>query len=202
MAETQTLAETLPVHGMGRVGTPWWGMLCLYATEGVLFAYLIFSYAYLGTQGGNGWPPGGPPNLLLGSIATIALLASSVTAEWGKRLARRRAVSRARGAYGVTIALGILFVMLSLKEWSDKPFAFSDNAYSSIYFTLTGLHLAHVVVGLTALAVALVWSLAGRIHDGHDQHRTLVTYYWHFVDAVWLFVFATIYISPHLTGGG
>src|SRR6478735_5164008 len=64
MAEARTLDEGLPVHGMGRVGTPWWGMLCLFATEGILFAYLIFSYAYLGSQGYQAWPPtGGPPSL-------------------------------------------------------------------------------------------------------------------------------------------
>lgn len=200
MAEPHTLEQTLPVHGRGLVGTPWWGMLSLIATEGILFAYLIFSYAYLATQSPAAqWPPtGGPPSLALAIPATIALLASSGTAEWGKRAARARKVSTARLSYGLTILLGLLFVGLSGKEWMDKPFGLSDNSYSSIYFLLTGTHLTHVVLGLVALIVMLVWSLQGKIHEGHDQHRTLVTLYWHFVDAIWIFVFTTIYLSPYI----
>ena len=79
MAEPRTLDQTLPVHGQGLVGTPWWGMLCLIATEGILFAYLIFSYAYLAHAG-----PGGAlathwraASLTIAIPATIALLASS-----------------------------------------------------------------------------------------------------------------------------
>ncbi len=73
------------------------------------------------------------------------------------------------------------------------------NSYSSIYFLLTGTHLAHVAIGLVALIVLAGHGVcSGRIHAGHEQHRTLVTLYWHFVDAVWLFVFATIYLSPRL----
>ncbi|MBX7500408.1 cytochrome c oxidase subunit 3 [Qipengyuania sp. YG27] len=200
MAEPRTLEQTLPVHGQGLVGTPWWGMLCVIATEGVLFAYLIFSYAYLATQGPAAhWPPtGGPPSLAIAIPATIVLLASSGTAEWGKRAARARRVLTARLAYGLTIILGLLFIALSMKEWSDKPFGLNENSYSSIYFLLTGTHLTHVAAGIVALVVALVWSLQGRIHAGHEQHRTLVTLYWHFIDAVWLFVFATIYLGPRL----
>jgi cytochrome c oxidase subunit 3 len=199
MAEARTLSQKLPVHGAGQVGTPWWGMLCLFATEGILFAYLIFSYAYLGSQGPAHWPPtGGPPSLALAIPATVALLASSGTAEWGKRLARRREIGHARLAYGVTILLGLLFIGLSAKEWADKPFGLSQDSYSSIYYLLTGTHLAHVAVGLIALVVTLAWSLQGKIHAGHDQIRTLTTLYWHFVDAIWLFVFATIYISPRI----
>lgn len=198
MAEART--NRLPVHGRGQVGTPWWGLLCAMATEGVLFAYLIFSYGYLGSQGPSHWPPvGGPPSLVLAVPATILLLASSVTAEWGKRSARRGGLGHARLAYALTIALGAAFMALSLIEWSHKQFALAENSYSSIYYLLTGTHLAHVLAGLVALAVLLVWSLQGKVHAGHDQHRTLATAYWHFVDAVWIFVFATVYLSPRLT---
>lgn len=200
MAEARTLDQKLPVHGRGLVGTPWWGMLALIATEGILFAYLIFSYAYLGSQGPAAhWPPtGGPPSLAIAVPATFALLASSGTAEWGKRVAREGRLDTARLAYGLTILLGLTFVGLSAREWSDKPFGLAENSYSSIYFLLTGTHLSHVAVGLVALIVVLFWSLQGKVAAGHDQHRTLATLYWHFVDAVWIFVFTTIYISPRI----
>lgn len=199
MAEAKTLDETLPIHGRGLVGTPWWGMICLFATEGVLFAYLIFSYAYLGSQGYQAWPPSGtPPSLTLVLPATILLVGSSFVLEWARRRAREQKLASARIALALTIAMGIGFVAFSLKEWSDKTFSLASNSYSSIYFITTGIHLTHVVLGLIALIIVLVWSLTDRIHAGHEQHRTLVTLYWHFVDIVWLFIFATIYISPRI----
>jgi cytochrome c oxidase subunit 3 len=199
MAEAKTLDECLPVQGRGQVGTAWWGMLCLLATEGILFVYLIFSYAYLGIQNRpDSFPLGGPPAMDLSLPATILLLASSGTAEWSKRRARGGDLRGSKAALAVTLLLGIAFVTLSGIEWSTRPFALGSNAYSSIYYVLTGTHLAHVVIGLIALAILLGWSLAGKVHAGHDQHRTLVTLYWHFVDIVWLFVFATVYLSPRL----
>lgn len=198
MARASTASTALPVHGQGLVGTPWWGMLCLIATEGILFVYLIFSYGYLASQSRGPFVPGGPPSLDLALPATILLLASSGTAEWSKRIARRGNLGLSRLALGLTLLLGSGFVVLSGIEWSKKPFALQDSAYSSIYFLLTGTHLTHVIAGLIALFVLLIWSLMGRVHGGHDQHRTLVTLYWHFVDVVWVFVFATVYLSPRL----
>ena len=198
MAEARTLDQTLPVHGRGQVGTAWWGMLCLFATEGILFAYLIFSYAYLGSQGYSDWPPSGPPALRLAIPATILLVGSSFVLEWAKRNAHRGKVGRGRIGLGITIAMGAGFMALSLKEWTDKPFALADSSYSSIYFLLTGTHLAHVALGLAALIVLFAWSIAGRVGGGHEQHRALATLYWHFVDVVWLFVFLTIYVSPRM----
>jgi cytochrome c oxidase subunit 3 len=174
-------------------------MLCLIATEGILFVYLIFSYGYLASQSRGPFVPGGAPALDIAIPATVALLLSSGTAEWSKRSARAGNLNLSRLALACTIVLGVLFVALSGIEWSRKPFALGDSAYSSIYFLLTGTHLTHVVVGILGLVVLLLLSLTGHVKAGHDQHRTLVTLYWHFVDVVWLFVFATVYLSPRLT---
>lgn len=198
MREARTLEDTLPVHGRGQIGTPWWGMLCLFATEGILFAYLIFAYAYLGSQGYSAWPPSGPPGLWLSVPATILLVASSFVLEWAKRTSRRGKLGQGRLGLGIAILMGAGFMALSLKEWADKPFALGDSSYSSIYFLLTGTHLAHVALGLAALISLFAWSIGGRVGAGHEQHRTLAIWYWHFVDAVWLFVFVTVYISPRL----
>lgn len=198
MSEARTLDATLPVHGRGQIGTPWWGMLCLLATEGIVFAYLIFSYAYLGSQHVGGWPVEGPPSLKLALPATVLLLGSSAVLEWGKRAARKGRLRGSRIAVAITLMMGAGFAALELKEWHDKPFGLSEDSYSSIYYLLTGTHLAHVLLGLLALAALLLWSLAGKVHAGHEQHRALATVYWHFVDAVWLFVFATVYLSPRI----
>lgn len=199
MTEARTLDRSLPVHGRGRVGTPIWGLYCLFATEGILFAYLIFAYAYLGSQGIGAWPPHGSPSLALSVPVTILLVGSSFVLEWAQRRSRDGHVASGRIGIATTILMGAGFMVLSLKEWSDKPFGLTDSSYSSIYFLLTGTHLAHVLLGLTALIVVMIWSLGGKVGAGHEQHRTLVTLYWHFVDIVWLFVFTTVYLSPRLT---
>ncbi len=199
MAEARTLETTLPVEGKGRVGTAWWGMVCLIATEGIVFAYLIFSYSYLGTQQVGSWPPQGPPSLKLALPATVILIGSSFVLEWGKRLGRDGRMAASWIAILVTFLMGAAFAALELKEWAGKPFSLGTSAYSSAYFLVTGTHLAHVAVGLLALLVLFVWAVTGQLEQGHHQHRAIVTLYWHFVDAVWVFVFATIYLSPRLT---
>ena len=84
MADDQHLALTLPLEGKGLRSSGWWGMLCLIATEAILFVYLIFSYAYLGAQIAGPWPPTGAPSLLLAGPDTVVLLASSFVLRLGR----------------------------------------------------------------------------------------------------------------------
>lgn len=199
MANVSAAAAQLPLEGKGLRSTGFWGMLCLIATESILFVYLIFSYAYLGAQSPGRWPPTGPPSMRLSAPDTIVLLASSFVLLWGIRaFDRRRASATLRIALAVTIVMGIVFVAVQGAEWRNKSFSFDANSYSAIYFTMTGVHLAHVAVGIVILAALLVWSLMGRL-GGRHQHLMLGALYWHFVDAVWLVVFATIYLVPRLS---
>ena len=198
MADVSYIPANLPTEGRGLRSTGWWGMLCLIATEAILFAYLIFSYAYLGAQTPGPWPPTGPPSMRLAAPDTIILLVSSFTLLWGVlAFERRRSRVALAIALAVTWILGAIFVAIQGLEWRDKPFSFDSNSYSAIYFTLTGVHMAHVVFGLLILAALFVWSLMGRL-GGRHQHLTLGAYYWHFVDTVWIVVFITIYLVPRL----
>jgi len=200
MTEATLARQSLPVRGTGPIGTAWWGMLCLIATEAILFVYLIFSFLYLGAQSPGSWPPDGPPALRLALPDTCILLMSSAVLEWGKR--RRREQHRRGTAWiaglVITILLGAAFVAIQAVEWLHKSFAFSDDSYSCAYFTLTGLHLLHVIAGLIALLVVLAWSLAGRLRGHAYEQPRFAVLYWHFVDAVWLVVFATIYLLPRI----
>ena len=201
MSTTETTrSQVLPIGGEGIVSTAWWGMVCLIATEAILFAYLIFSYIYLGSQQAGPWPPSGPPSLRLALPNTAILIASSFLLEWGMR---RFKASRNRRRLALallgTIVLGAIFVTIQGFEWADKPFQFSTNAYSSAYFILTGVHMAHVVVGLLMLIMLLVWTLMGRFDHAHHEHLPLGALYWHFVDVVWLVVFTTAYLAPQFT---
>jgi len=87
---------------------------------------------------------------------------------------------------------------LQVVEWSNKPFTLSSDAYGSLYFTVTGFHIAHVVVGLVILALLLVWSFLGYFSQERHLRVTIGIVYWHFVDAVWLCVFTTFYLTPYL----
>jgi cytochrome c oxidase subunit III len=199
MANVTASAVNLPLEGMGLRSASWWGMLCLIATEAILFVYLIFSYAYLGAQSPGRWPPTGPPSMLLSGPDTIVLLASSFVLLWGVRaFDRRHGNASLRIALIITFLMGVAFVAVQGLEWRNKPFSFDASSYSAIYFTMTGIHMAHVAVGLVILAALFVWSLAGRL-GGRHQHLMLGALYWHFVDAVWIAVFTTIYLIPRLS---
>lgn len=200
MAEATTADRTIPVRGSGRIGTAWWGMLCLIATEAILFVYLIFAFLYLGAQSPGSWPPDGPPAVRLALPDTCILLASSAVLQWALHELRKAKGASARwiGGLIVTILLGAAFVAIQAIEWSHKNFTYSDDSYSCAYFTLTGLHLLHVIVGLIALLVLLGWSVGGRFRGAAYEQPRLAVLYWHFVDAVWLVVFATIYLLPRI----
>jgi heme/copper-type cytochrome/quinol oxidase subunit 3 len=196
----QTTSEYLPVGGEETVSTAWWGMACLIATEAILFVYLIFSYAYLGSQQSGPWPPSGPPSLKLALPNTVILLASSFLLGFGLRNFRRnRDRWRLALVLAGTIVLGSIFVTIQGFEWAAKPLTLTTNAYSSAYFVLTGVHMAHVVVGLLMLLVLLIWTLQGRFGGAHHEHLPLGALYWHFVDVVWIAVFTTAYLVPQFS---
>ncbi|MGV8856800.1 MAG: cytochrome c oxidase subunit 3 [Devosia sp.] len=190
-------SAVLPVSGSGIVSTAWWGMMCLIATEAILFVYLIFSYVYLGTQHSGPWPPSGPPSLTLALPNTIILMGSSLLLSWGLRgFKRSRNSQRLALMLAATIVLGAMFVTIQGFEWADKHITPATNAYGSAFFILTGVHMAHVVIGLLMLVMLLIWTLLGTFERVHHEHLALGTLYWHFVDVVWLVVFATAYLAP------
>lgn len=198
MAEMLAVDETLPVASDGRNSTAWFGILCLIATEGALFAYLLFSYAYFAVQQTTSWLPTTHPSLKYGLPGTVVLFSSSATIWWSERGIRTG--KRAQHLIGLvaTILLGLAFVMLELLDWRDKDFTLSSRAYGSFYFIITGFHLLHVVVGVSILVAVLGWSSAGYFTERRHLHVTIGGIYWHFVDVVWAFVFTTFFLAPYV----
>ena len=194
---TTTPFGTLAVGTAGHHSVGWWGMCAVVATEGAFFAYLLFSYFYLGSQSANPWPTSDPA-LGLPIINTGILLASSVFVLWADTGIRRGATTRLRVGLAVAIALGAIFLVLQGVEYSREPLSPTHDAYGSLFFTITGFHGAHVLVGLVMLTVALVRAVRGHFDAAHREAVTNVALYWHFVDVVWLFVFASLYVTPHL----
>ena len=200
MADTDTLyrGEPLPVGSKGRLSSGWWGMLAVVATEAALFAYLLFSYYYVSAQRVGAWPPGGMPKLDLAIPGTIVLLAGSVTMWWGERGIRRGNRGALLLGLGLSIVLAICFVALEGLEWRRAGFSLLTDVYGSLYFTVTGFHMAHVIVGALMLAMLFIWACFG--YFGTRRHSTVSigVMYWHFVTAVWIAVFLTFYVTPFL----
>ena len=195
--------ETLPEHTSGARSFAWWGMVWLIATEATLFAMLIASYFYLRFRAGPVWPPDGiaKPELELPLIMTAILWSSSIPVHIADAGIRKGSQTRLRVGLALGFLLGATFFVMTVGvEWPEKLHEFkpTTNAYGSLFYTVTGFHAAHVLVGLLVSAWTQVRAWRGAF--GETRHVTVQNFsmYWHFVDVVWAFVLASIYISPHL----
>ncbi len=200
MTEQYTLEGRLPVGAINTRASGWWAMIFTVFTEASLFAYLLFSYYYLAVQPhpAGSFPEGGQPDLTLALPNTIILIASSVLVAWAQLGIEQGSKRRLALGLGAGAALGLVFLVLQCFEWAEKPFALSSSPYSSLYFVVTGFHMAHVVLGVAMLAALTWWSSRGYFNRVRYAHIHIGALYWHFVDAVWIAVFFTFYLTPLL----
>ncbi len=190
--------ERLRAGSAGKRASGWYGMMTLIATEASLFAYLLFSYYYFALQSGRAWLPAELPSFRLSGPSTAILVLSSVAVWWGERGLQAGSRQRLVAGFAGGAALGAVFVAVQIAEWMDKPFGPDTHSYGSLYFVVTGFHLAHVAVGLAMLLVLTGWSAAGYFDAERSAPVSIGAAYWHFVDAVWLAVFFTFYVTPRL----
>ncbi|MGH7750467.1 MAG: cytochrome c oxidase subunit 3 [Candidatus Dormibacteria bacterium] len=198
MAEAIYGGAALPVGSLGRNSVGWWGVLTLIATEASLFVYLLFTYYYFAAQHGKGWAPEPHPSLKLALPNTLILLTSSVAVWWGEGGVKRGRRGRQLGGLATGIALGVVFLVIQSFEWKAKTFGIKSGSYGSLFFIVTGFHMAHVIVGVIILFVVLTWSVAGYFNERRHAPVMISSAYWHFVDAVWVAVFFTFYVTPYL----
>ncbi|MEO7087110.1 MAG: cbb3-type cytochrome c oxidase subunit I, partial [Gemmatimonadaceae bacterium] len=173
-----------------------WAMALLIVTEASLFAYLLFSYFYLGVRSPSHWPPFGAPALRIAIPNTAILLSSSGALYWAERRLAANDVARAKWGLMLTMLLGALFLCFQGAEYARTPFTPQSNAYGSAFFTITGLHGSHVFVGLLLLGVVLTMLWRGKLSSERRHFLSNAALYWHFVDAVWIAVFASLYLVP------
>jgi heme/copper-type cytochrome/quinol oxidase subunit 3 len=192
----------LPTTVTGTASPGWWGMVVLIATEATLFGTLLASYFYVRFKSGPEWPPDGleDPSLGLPLIMTALLLTSSIPMHLaGTGIERGRRGQLKWGLAGAFV-LGAVFLGLQVLEYAEKVNELrpSTNAYGSFFYTITGFHGLHVAVGLVMNAWTQARAWAG--HFDEKRHVTVqnVVMYWHFVDVVWIFVLASLYIAPRL----
>ncbi|MEM8631993.1 MAG: cytochrome c oxidase subunit 3 [Pseudomonadota bacterium] len=144
------------------------------------------------------WPPAGietfdPWHLPL--INTLILLCSGAAATWAHHaLAHEDNRNDLKNGLILAIALGILFTAFQIYEYTHAAFGFAGNIYGANFFMATGFHGAHVIIGTIFLFVCLMRVYAGQFTPEKHVGFEAAAWYWHFVDVVWLFLFASIYI--------
>jgi len=198
VADRLSLQQRLPVGALDTRASGWWAMIFVIFTEAALFAYLLFSYFYLAVQPhvAGTFPPGGAPSLSLALPNTLILLLSSVAVAWAQFNIEHNRPNRLAAGLGVGALLGSIFLVIQYFEWAQKSYSLSSSGYGSLYFTITGFHMAHVVVGVIMLWALCAWSLMGYFNRVRYVHIHIGALYWHFVDVVWLVVFFTFYLTP------
>lgn len=199
MTDATIQTEALPVGSIGHRSSGWYGMLTVIMTEAALFAYLLFSYYYFYVQYGREFLPPELPEFHLSLPDTIILLASSVTAWSAQRGLRRGEKDQLLWGLALSVVLGVIFMAVQGFEWGSRPFTMASSAYGSLYFTTTGFHMMHVFAGLVILVLLLIWSWLDYFDPARNAPLAIGIIYWHFVDAVWLTLFFTFYITPHLS---
>lgn len=176
-----------------------WGMWLFIATEGMLFVLLFFAYFYLAASKPH-WPLEEDPSFRLALILLALLVASSFVAHWGQRGIKADSRSRLLLGTGGTLLLGAVFVAIQLIEYRNhlRTLAPGDSAYASIFYTITSLHFAHLILGMLMLGFVFARTVAG--HFSASRHLAVenANLYWHFVDVVWVLVVAILYVSPQL----
>lgn len=171
------------------------GMVLFLVSEGFLFGALFIIYYYLRAYSLPNWPPAGVElHLLIPTVNTFVLLASSLTFFLAIRSIRQGSPSALAGWLAGTAVLGVLFVGLKLYEWTSNTFGPWNHAYGSIYYTLTGFHAVHVLAGVGIVLALLVRALRGRFSATRHLAVEVGGLYWHFVDGVWLVVYSTIFL--------
>ena len=180
------------------LSTGQWGLLCFLVSEVALFSTLIVTYVFYLGQNRIGPTPKEALALPLVLFTTACLLASSFTIHLAEKQLER---THQRGFlvwWLATILLGIIFLLGTAYEWygliNHHQLTMSRNLFGTTYFTLVGLHALHVTGGV--LIMFIVFSLAAKRQITHANRGGvgLVSWYWHFVDVVWIVVFLVVYV--------
>ena len=178
-----------------RVDAQTLGIYLFIISEVMLFGAFFTAYFFLRVVKGDPWPaPGTDIPVLVAAVNTAVLVSSSFTMHWASISAKNGNRAGMRAGLFATFFLGLTFLSVQLNEYVHLGWAPHDSAQGSIFYGLTGLHGAHVTVGLILLLFANI--RANRGHFTPEEHRGVEVpgIYWHFVDVMWIFVFFSLYI--------
>jgi cytochrome c oxidase subunit 3 len=170
------------------------GVIIWLGSEFMFFSGLFAAFFTI-KSGAQVWPPKGTDlDTVQAAVFTVILLSSSVTMQWAVFQHERGDKRSARIWIGATLVLGFMFIGNQAYEWVTQTTRPQTNAYGSLFFIMTGLHGLHVFLGLVAM-MFLLGRLKGPAGDpGELQVVQGVSYYWHFVDIVWVGLFSCLFL--------
>ena len=195
-AEAHAHAAHPPVaHQSSRVNAPTLGMLLFIASEVMIFGSFFTAYFFIRIVNEYSWPPEGSElPVFVAGVNTAILVTSSFTMHWALQSIKRGSRAGLQAGMVLTFALGLVFLLTQAREYSRVGFAPHDNAFGTIFYGLTGLHGAHVFVGLTLLLMVTIRSFRGHFSPEHHHGVELPGIYWHFVDVMWIVVYSSVYL--------
>ena len=183
-------------HQSSRLEAQFLGMLLFIISEVMLFGAFFTAYFFIRVVADSGWFPIDGKELpkVVAGVNTAVLVSSSFTMHWALEGARRGNRRAMQVGLLTTAMLGLTFLSVQINEYVHIGFAPHDNAQGTIFYGLTGLHGAHVFVGLTLLTMATTRAFRG--HFSPKEHRGVEVpgIYWHFVDVMWIVVYSTVYL--------
>ncbi|MDQ1357123.1 MAG: cytochrome c oxidase subunit [Acidimicrobiaceae bacterium] len=183
-----TAAKTSRRPELLTVGTVVW-----LASELMFFSGLFAAYFTLRAQSPVWPPPGVELDTVAATLATILLVASSGTMQLGVKAVARGDRTAYMRWLAVTFVLGAVFVLAQARDWARLHFSIGSHAYGSAFYLMTGFHGLHVIGGLLAMMVMGGRAASRRFGADDLPSAEMLSYYWHFVDIVWIGLWATIF---------
>jgi cytochrome c oxidase subunit III len=185
-------------HKPGGISSSLLGMVLFIASEVMFFGGLFGAYFTIRSAAAE-WPPPDTPHLetWYAAILTTILVSSSVTMQFGVWAIRKNDSRRLILWLAVSLVLGLIFLAGQAYEYStliEEGMTLSSGVFGSTFYTLTGFHGAHVAGGAAFILIVLLRARARQFTDRYHDTVEMASYYWHFVDVVWIGLFSTIYL--------
>jgi cytochrome c oxidase subunit 3 len=171
------------------------GMFLFIISEVMVFGAFFTAYFFIRVAQGDPWPaPGTKLPVDVAGFNTAILVSSSFTVHWAEQAIKKGNRFGLKAGILTTFLLGCTFLFIQINEYANIGFAPQDHAQQTIFYALTGLHGAHVFIGLLLLLFVTIRSFRG--HYSAEEHRGVEVpgIYWHFVDIMWLVVYFTVYV--------
>jgi cytochrome c oxidase subunit III len=184
-----------PANRSSRVEPQLLGMLLFIISEVMVFGGFFTAYFFIRVAQGDPWPaPGTHLPVEVAGVNTAILISSSFTIHWAEHCIKKDNHRGLKAGIFLTFLLGCTFLFVQINEYANIGFAPQDSAQATIFYSLTGLHGAHVFIGLCLLLFVTIRAFRG--HYSSKEHRGVDVpgIYWHFVDIMWIVVYTTVYI--------
>jgi cytochrome c oxidase subunit III len=187
-----------PIRPERTLSTGQWGMVSFLVSEAALFSTLIVTYVFYIGKDTVGPTPAKSLSLPLVLFTTACLLSSSATVHLAEKALGRGNQGRFLQWWTATIVLGIVFLSGTAYEWysliEHHQLTISRNLFGTTFYTVVGLHGLHVTAGVVILSIVLGLALGQQVTRANEAAVGLVSWYWHFVDGVWVVVFTVVYL--------